>query len=221
MKIGFIGLGQMGKPMAMNMLKSGAELIVGDANSASFPDFEKKGVTTTTDFARFSDRETVFLSLPDSGVVQEVVLGERGLINHLQKGKTIVDFSTITYSSTLEIARRLEERGINFLDAPVSGLESRAIDGTLTVMCGGKKNVFDAVKPYLECVGKTILHMGGSGNGQLTKLINQLLYDINMAAVAEVLPMAIKLGLDPEKVAQVVNSGTGRAMLRNISFPKS
>jgi 3-hydroxyisobutyrate dehydrogenase-like beta-hydroxyacid dehydrogenase len=131
-----------------------------------------------------------------------------------------VDFSTINYAATMEIAKRLNERAIDFLDAPISGMEARAIDGTLTVMCGGKDDIFHEVKPFLECVGKNILYMGGSGNGQLTKLINQLLYNINMAALAEVLPMAVKMGLDPEKVGYVVNSGTGRSHASELFIPQ-
>jgi 3-hydroxyisobutyrate dehydrogenase-like beta-hydroxyacid dehydrogenase len=219
-KIGFVGLGQMGKPMAMNMLKSGAELIVNSTSSESFADFEKEGARTTTDLKDIAQAEIIFLCLPNGEVVRNVLLGSKGIADKLKKGQTVVDTSTITYSTSMEIAKCLEERDIAFLDAPVSGMEARAVEGTLTVMCGGKRETFDAVKRYLECVGNKILYMGGSGSGQLTKLINQLLFDINAAALAEILPMSVKMGLDTEKVGEVVNSGTGRSYASEFFIPR-
>jgi len=111
----------------------------------------------------------------------------------------------------MEIAGRLQDRDVAFIDAPVSGMEARAIDGTLAVMCGGKQEIFEVVKPYLDKIGSKILFMGPTGTGQFTKLINQLLFDINVAALAEILPLAVKMELDPQKVGEVVNSGTGRS----------
>ncbi|HKN16553.1 MAG TPA: NAD(P)-dependent oxidoreductase [Candidatus Sulfotelmatobacter sp.] len=220
MKIGFSGLGQMGKHMAMNMLKSGAEVIVSDVGSDSFHEFEQKGAQTTTDFGVAAQADIVFLSLPSSQIVESVLLGENGVLQNPRKGQIVVDTSTITYSTTMEIAKRLEEHGISFLDAPVSGMEARAIDGTLTVMCGGDAGVFETVRPYLECIGNKIFYMGGVGSGQLTKLINQLLFDINAAALAEILPMAVKMGLGPDLVGDVVNSGTGRSYASEFFIPR-
>ena len=220
MKIGFSGLGQMGKHMAMNMLKSGAEVIVSDVRSDSFHEFEQKGAQTTTDFGVAAKADIVFLSLPSGQIVESVLLGEDGVLRNPKKGQIVVDTSTITYSTTMEIAKRLEEHGITFLDAPVSGMEARAIDGTLTIMCGGDAGIFETVRPYLECIGNKILYMGGVGSGQLTKLINQLLFDINVAALAEILPMAVKMGLDPDLVGDVVNSGTGRSYASEFFIPR-
>jgi 3-hydroxyisobutyrate dehydrogenase-like beta-hydroxyacid dehydrogenase len=220
MKLGFVGLGKMGKHMAFNMLKSGDELIVNDTRTDDFPEFEKKGARTTAQVDAVAQADIIFLSLPNSQIVKDVLLGESGLIHKLGEGHIVVDLSTITYTSTLEIAKHLEDRSIAFLDAPVSGLESRAADGTLTVMCGGRREVFDEVKPYLDCIGNNILYMGSTGNGQLTKLVNQLLYDINVAALAEILPMAVKMGLDPAMVGQVVNSGTGRSHASEFFIPR-
>lgn len=219
MKIGFIGLGKMGKHMALNMLKSGAEIIVNDVRTDYFEEFISKGAKATTDLSEAAQTDIIFLSLPDTKIVKGVLLGEKGLINHLHKGQIVVDLSTITYTGTLEIAKHLEEKNIAFVDAPVSGMEARAVDGTLTVMCGGEKKNFEKVKPFLECIGNKILYMGDIGKGQLTKLINQLLFDINVAAIAEILPMAKKLGLDPVKVADVVNSGTGRSYASEFFIP--
>lgn len=220
MRIGFIGLGQMGKHMALNMLKSGQELIVNDLDTDHFPEFEKEGALTTTNLTDMAQADIIFLSLPGSQIVQSILLGDNGLINVLRPEQIVVDLSTINYSSTVKIAKCLEEKGIGFLDAPVSGMEARAIEGTLTVMCGGKKEIFDKIMPLFECIGNKIIYMGDSGSGQLTKLINQVLYDINVAALAEILPMSVKMGLDPEKVGQVVNSGTGRSYASEFFIPR-
>jgi 3-hydroxyisobutyrate dehydrogenase-like beta-hydroxyacid dehydrogenase len=211
MKIGFAGLGQMGRPIALNLLKSKATLTVTDRSSKSFPEFEAKGVRVSTDQSAISDSDVILLCLPNDKAVEGVIAGEGGLLGSLRQGQTVVDLSTITYKATVSIAEKLSARGVQFLDAPISGMEARAIDGTLTVMCGGERAVFDKVKPLLDCIGNKILYMGGSGSGQLTKLINQLLFDINAAAIAEILPMSKKMGLDPDLVGEVVNSGTGRS----------
>ena len=200
MKIGFIGLGKMGKHMALNMLKCGDESIVSDIRSDSFAEFKKKGAIATTNIKEVAKAEIIFLSLPDSSVVKNVVLGKDGIYDYLRKGQIVIDLSTITYNSTLEIVRGLKELGVEFIDAPVSGMETRAAEGTLTVMCGGNEEVFNKIKHYLEYIGDNILYMGDSGSGQLAKLINQLLFDINAAALAEILPMAVKMGLDQKRL---------------------
>jgi 3-hydroxyisobutyrate dehydrogenase-like beta-hydroxyacid dehydrogenase len=141
-------------------------------------------------------------------------------LGKLRDGQVVVDLSTITYKATVAIAEKLAARGVQFLDAPISGMEARAIDGTLTVMCGGERPVFDKVKPLLDCIGNKILYMGGPGSGQLTKLINQLLFDVIAAAIAEILPMSKKMGLDPELVGEVVNSGTGRSYASEFFIPR-
>ncbi|MDR3561120.1 MAG: NAD(P)-dependent oxidoreductase [Negativicutes bacterium] len=220
MRISFVGLGQMGKPMAMNMLKSGAELTVSSRSGKTYAEFEKAGVRTTSDLAVIAESEIIFLCLTDGKFLQQYLMGENGLVKYLRAGQTIVDFGTSSYTITMDIVKQLAEMGIDYLDAPISGMEARAIDGTLTIMCGGELAVLDRVRPYLETVGTKIIHMGGSGCGQLMKLTNQLLYAINMAGLAEILPMAVKLGLDPEKVGQVVNSGTGRSHASEFFIPR-
>lgn len=220
MKIGFAGLGQMGRPIAHNLLKGGDELVVIDRTDASFAEFQSQGAAASTDPQALASSEIVFLCLPNDKVVGSFLFGDDGLVAHLAQGRTIVDLSTITYGATKEIAGKLGERGIRFLDAPISGMEKRAIDGTLTVMCGGERTLFDAVKPLLERIGNKILYMGPSGSGQLTKLINQLLFDISAAALGEILPMAAKMGLDPDLVGEVVNSGTGRSYASEFFIPR-
>lgn len=181
MKIGFMGLGQMGKGMALNLSKCGCEYVVNDINNTMFPDFEARGIHATTQVAELWDADIVFLCLPGTKVVEQVVLGENGLAEHMGAGKLLVDCSTIAYLPTLSIAKAMEQKGIGFIDAPVSGRQSKAEDGTLTIMCGGSQENFDKVKPYLELMGSDIYYMGVSGNGQMTKMINNCIYDINVA----------------------------------------
>jgi 3-hydroxyisobutyrate dehydrogenase-like beta-hydroxyacid dehydrogenase len=220
MKLAFVGLGQMGRHMALNLLKSGAELVAINRRPEPFAELEAKGARATTEIAAAAAADIIFLCLPGTEAVRDVLLGEQGIASRLRPGSIVVDTSTITYSATLEIARALEERGIAFLDAPISGMEARARDGTLTIMCGGSARTLEAVRPYLNYMGNNILHMGEVGSGQLTKLINQVLFDINAAALAEILPMAVKMGLGPEKVGSVVNSGTGRSYASEFFIPR-
>ncbi len=220
MKLGFIGLGQMGKPIALNLLKSGAELIVNDLTEAAFEVFRHNGAAATTNLAELAGADIIFLCLPNAKVVRTILLGEHGLLEHLSPGQLVVDLSTINYDVAAEIARTLEAKGVHFLDAPVSGMEARAIDGTLTVMCGGSGEDFARTKPWLEHIGNNILHMGPAGSGQLTKLVNQLLFDINAAALAEILPLTVKLGLDPAQVGSVINSGSGRSFASEFFIPR-
>lgn len=217
MSIAFIGLGTMGKYMALNLIKSGELIVVSDVVDKAFAEFTEKGVAATTAAAETAKADVIFLSLPNTEIVQNVI---SGLLPHLHEGQIIVDLSTIKYNATVELRKTLDEVGIEFLDAPVSGMESRAKDGTLTVMCGGKEEIFDKVKHYFDYIGNKVLYMGGSGAGQLTKLINQLLFDINAAALAEILPMSVKMGLDSEKIGQVVNSGTGRSYASEFFIPR-
>lgn len=220
MKIGFIGLGQMGKPMAMNLLKSGAKVAVHSADTSAYPALRQAGATPVDRAADLADADVVFLCLPHGDVVRDVLFGSSGLAARMRPGQTVVDTSTIAYNTTLEVSTALREAGIDFIDAPVSGMEARAVDGTLTVMCGGERPVFDRIEPLLKHVGNQILFMGPSGSGQLTKLINQLLFDINCAGLAEILPMAVKMGLDPDQVGAVINSGTGRSYASEFFVPR-
>lgn len=217
MSIAFIGLGTMGKYMALNLIKSGELIVVSDVVDKAFAEFTEKGMAATTAVAETAKTDVIFLSLPNTEIVQNVI---GGLLPHLHEGQIIVDLSTIKYNATVELRKTLDEAGVEFLDAPVSGMESRAKDGTLTVMCGGKEEIFDKVKHYFDYIGNKVLYMGGSGAGQLTKLINQLLFDINAAALAEILPMSVKMGLDSEKIGQVVNSGTGRSYASEFFIPR-
>ncbi|WP_028240815.1 NAD(P)-dependent oxidoreductase [Stutzerimonas azotifigens] len=219
MKISFIGLGQMGCPMATNLLRAHPGLMVSSSSGRAYPELAALGAVTTDDRQMLAASDIVFLSLPDDAVVEVVLFAADGIAQWMRPGSIVVDTSTIGYSQTLEIERRLAARQVGFMDAPVSGMASRAAAGTLTAMCGGSEKVFAAIEPYLRSMASNILHMGPVGSGQLTKLINQLLFDINCAALAEILPMAVKLGLDAEKITAVVNSGTGRSHASECFLP--
>jgi 3-hydroxyisobutyrate dehydrogenase-like beta-hydroxyacid dehydrogenase len=218
--IGFIGLGQMGRHIAANLLRTGESVLVSGRNPDVLAELRQRGAATTSTNNDLATCKLIFLCLPNGEVVRDVLLGKNGLVAGMTTGQIIVDLSTIDHRTTLELAERLSARSIGFLDAPISGMEARAADGTLTVMCGGDPQVFASVKPALETIGTKILHMGPSGSGQLTKLINQLLFDVNAAALAEILPMAVRMGIDPDKVGAVVNSGTGRSYASEFFLPR-
>ena len=218
--IGFVGLGQMGKYMARNLMGPDVALTVCDISDAAFDDFRKAGGKCTRKAVDLAGSDIIFLSLPGDREVKAVLLGEGGLLPLLRRGQIVVDLSTITYAATRELAAALQEKGILFLDAPVSGMEARARDATLSIMVGGKAEDLARIEPLLKRMGNNIQHMGDVGAGQLTKLMNQLLFDINMAALAEVLPLSVKMGLDPVKLASIINTGTGRSYASEFFIPR-
>ena len=218
-KIGFIGLGTMGKWMALNMIKAGYELVVIETSPQAGFMADQGAAVATTPAEMASQVDWVFLCVPNTAIVESVVLGESGILDGAREGLVVVDFSTIDYLTTLEIEKKLKQKGVIFSDAPISGMETRAQEATLTVMFGGRKDTFELVLPALEAIGNKQVYMGDIGCGQLTKLINQLLFNISAAGIAEVLPMAAKLGLDPEKVTQVVTTGTGRSFAAEFFLP--
>nr|MBQ6241977.1 NAD(P)-dependent oxidoreductase [Lachnospiraceae bacterium] len=220
MKIGFIGLGAMGMGMARNILKKHGSLTVYTASEEKRQRLAAEGFTIARSYADLADCDAVFLSLPDDEVVERVTLGPDGLIRHLKEsGAVVVDTSTVSPDCARMIASAFAERVGAYLDAPVSGLQARAENGTLTVMAGGDREAFDAVKPYLDMIGTTVLYMGASGCGQAAKMINNTAYDINMAGLAELLPLAVRLGLDPVQIGGILNSGTGRSYASEYFIP--
>ena len=218
MPIGFVGLGQMGRHMAQHLIcKSGQPFAVYDISPVFYPRFRELGARTLERIEEIAGCELLFLSLPNGEAVKETI-GK--ILDRMERGQIVVDLGTIPYMTTLELNRDLREKGISFLDAPVSGMEARARDATLTVMCGGDRAVFEQVEPCFAHIGTQTFYMGESGSGQLAKLVNQLLFDINVAALAEILPMAAKLGLDCENVGAIVNSGTGRSYASEFFIPR-
>ncbi len=219
MKFGFVGLGQMGGPMAINLAQRN-DVLVYDRNTSAVAEVVQCCAKGADEARRFTEIDVLITCLPAAGIVNNALFDpEEGLAQHLKAGALVVDTSTIEYGATLEIRDRLQAAGLRFLDAPVSGMQKRAEDGSLTMMVGGDANDLAEVQGALSTMASKILHMGGVGAGQLTKLINQLLFDINAAALAEILPLSVKLGIDPEQVAEVVNSGTGRSYASEFFVP--
>ncbi len=219
MRVGFVGLGQMGKPMALNMLKCGQEVWVNDISDKYFSEFTSKGAKVTLDRKEIAKCEIIFFCLPNTKVVEDYLFGAEGIAESLQAGQIVCDFSTINYMSSVDFYKKLQAKQVRFMDAPVSGMEARAIDGTLTIMCGGEQDLYDTLMPFFKCIGTNILLMGTYGAGQLTKAINNTLFNINIAAFAEIVPMAVKMGLDPEQIVSVINSSTGRSYASDTFLP--
>ena len=218
--LGFIGLGKMGKWMALNLINAGFNLTVHDIDKEPMNFLAGRGAEAVDSPAAVAKKsEVIIFSLPDATVIDSAVMGENGIIHGAKEGLLLVDCGTSDYLWTIDITALLQKRGIRFVDAPVTGLESKAKDGTLTIMFGGEESILEDIRPMLNVIGSTIIHMGDIGKGQLSKMTNNLIYDINMAALAEVLPMAIKLGLDQEKIALLINNGSGRSFASEFFLP--
>lgn len=220
LRVGFIGLGAMGKWMALNVEKAGFPLTVYDIRPDAVKVLVKNGAKAVESPADVAEKtDCVMLSLPDTPAVENAIWGENGLINRLSSGSILVDLSTINYTATTSIEKKLRAKGVILIDAPVSGQAGRAKDGTLTIMVGGDSDAAQVIRPVLNAIGNKVVYMGKGGNGQLAKLVNQLFYNISCAAMAELLPMAVKLGLDPEAVCRVVTTGTGQTFALSFFTP--
>ncbi|MDR1655288.1 MAG: 2-hydroxy-3-oxopropionate reductase [Treponema sp.] len=219
MTIGFIGLGIMGRPMAKNLIKAGYSLVVYD-KFAAFDDIialGAAGASSNRDAAAKSD--LVITMLPNSPHVKEAVLGPGGVIEGIKSGAAVVDMSSIAPAASRELAAALKARGANFLDAPVSGGEPKAVDGTLAIMVGGDEKVFNEVKPVLEKMGSSVVLVGDVGAGNITKLANQIVVALNIAAVSEAFVLACKAGVDPEKVFDAIKGGLAGSTVMNAKVP--
>jgi len=210
-KIGFVGLGTMGKWMALNLIRAGFPLRFFARRKEVIDWMSAQGAQaepTLQDLARESD--WIVLCLPGTEAVEAVLFGREGMAEGLKAGQVIVDCGTSHPLATRKFAARVKEKAVIFLDGPVSGMEARAKAGTLTIMVGGEEGTFQKVRPALAAMGNQIFYVGPSGNGQLMKLINQVMFDIHCATLAELLPMAVKMGLDGEQTFEVLQTGTGR-----------
>lgn len=219
MTIGFIGLGIMGRPMAKNLIKAGYALRVYD-KFAQFDDLVSLGAgagSSNKDVAAHSD--VVITMLPNSPQVKEAILGSEGVIEGIGAGKIVVDMSSIAPAVSQEVGEALKARAVSFLDAPVSGGEPKAIDGTLAIMAGGDQKTFDAVKPVLEKMGSSVILVGGIGSGNVTKLANQIVVALNIAAVSEAFVLAAKAGVDPGKVFDAIKGGLAGSTVMNAKVP--
>jgi len=219
MKVGFIGTGDMGFGMAVNMAKGQKNFTyqVFARRPEVLSQLQAKGIATTNTLSEVGDSDYLFLCLPNAEVVTQILTT---LLPGLKAGQTIIDCSTINYFAAQELWQKLAEQGIDFLDCPVSGMHARAMNGTLTIMCGGKEESFKKIKPLLAYMGATILYMGQCGAGQLTKAINNCIYNICFASFCELMPLGVKLGLDAENLGKVITSGTGSSYAAQNFIPK-
>ena len=219
MKLGLIGLGIMGKPMAKNLLKAGYELLVNDRNEANVAEVVAAGATAATQPEIGDTCDVVMTMLPNSPQVKEVMLTPGGVAEHMRPGTTFIDMSSINPVVSKEIAAVLEAKGIDMLDAPVSGGEPKAIDGTLSFMVGGKQEVFDKYKDLLGCMGASVVRCGDVGAGNTTKLANQIIVACNIQALAEALTLAQKAGVDPQLVFEAIKGGLAGSTVMNAKAP--
>lgn len=220
MKIGFIGLGIMGKPMAKNLIKAGHDLVVYDVikeNAEEVAAAGAKAVASSKVVAQ--ECRLIITMLPNSPHVKTVVMGENGVLEGAQEGTIIVDMSSIAPIAAQEIEKACVAKGVKMIDAPVSGGEPKAIDGTLSIMVGGDKAVFDEVYDILMKMGASAVHCGAVGAGNTTKLANQVIVALNIAAVSEAFMLSTKAGVDPIKVFDAIKGGLAGSTVMNAKIP--
>ena len=208
MNIGFVGLGIMGRPMALNLLNAGHSVWVHARRPAMMTPLSDAGATacnTSTEVATKAD--IIFICVSDTHDVEHVILGNEGLLNGINKNSIIVDMSTISPSATRALATTLSKSKVHMLDAPVSGGEQGAIDGVLSIMVGGDEDIFNRVLPLFQVMGKNIVHIGSNGAGQVTKACNQVLIGQTIAAIGEAFILASASGVDPAKVREALLGG--------------
>jgi 3-hydroxyisobutyrate dehydrogenase len=218
-RIGFVGLGIMGKPMARNLLKAGYALTVYSRRREAVEALIAEGAQGVYSLREVGERSTVVITMvTDTPDVQQVVLGSDGILSSLPSGGTIIDMSTISPTATREIAVATQAKGIHFLDAPVSGGEGGAIAGTLSIMVGGEASVVNTCLPILQAMGKNIIHVGQSGSGQLVKLCNQIAVAVTNLAMSEALIFAAKAGVNLEHMHHAISGGAaGSWQLSNLA----
>ena len=219
MKVGFIGLGIMGRPMVRNLLKAGYALVVYDkvAEVDDLVALGAKAGVSNKDVA--AQCEVIITMLPNSPHVREAVLGKDGVLDGAKAGTILVDMSSIAPGAAQEICAAVKERGVVMLDAPVSGGEPKAIEGTLAVMVGGDAKAFETVKPVLEKMGSSVVRVGDIGAGNVTKLANQIIVALNIAAVSEAFVLATKAGVNPEAVFNAIKGGLAGSTVMNAKVP--
>jgi len=218
---GFIGLGIMGKPMSKNLIKAGYDLLVYDVVQAAVDEVAAAGAQAASSVAEVAEKADVIVTmLPNSPHVQEVVLGPDGILANAKPGTVIVDMSSISPIISREVAAACAEKGVILIDAPVSGGEPKAIEGSLAIMAGGDEETFDRVKPMLEKMGTSVTLVGEVGSGNVTKLANQVIVALNIAAMSEAMTLATKAGVDPEKVYQAIRGGLAGSTVLDQKMPK-
>jgi len=216
-KLGFIGLGIMGKPMAGHLLKAGHEVSVYDLNLASVQELVSKGALSCKSNKEVGQKsEIIFIIVQDTPDVEAVLFGKDGLVEGLKPNSIVVDMSSISPIATKEFAKKLAGMKVKMLDAPVSGGQVGAENATLSIMVGGDADVFEKIKPYFQLMGKNIVHVGGNGDGQTCKVANQIVVALNIEAVAEALLFASKAGADPVKVRAALMGGFAHSRILEV-----
>ena len=219
MKIGFIGMGIMGKPMALNLLKAGYDVTVSNRNMAKCEPVVAAGAKPGSYIEVAESCDVVITMLPNGPQVKAVMLGEKGVAAHMKPGSTFIDMSSINPVDSKELCAEVGKYGVEMLDAPVSGGEPKAIDGTLSIMVGGKQEVFDKYKDMLGAMGSSVVRCGEVGAGNTTKLANQIIVACNIQALAEALTLAQKAGVDPNLVFDAIKGGLAGSTVMNAKAP--
>lgn len=219
-KIGFIGLGIMGKPMCKNLIKAGYDLTVYDINQAAVEELAKQGALAVGSSREAAEGNDVIITMvPNSPQVKEAVLGAEGVLEGAKAGTIIVDMSSIDPIASREICEKVEVHGCYMIDAPVSGGEPKAIDGSLSIMCGGKKEIFDRVSDILGVMGSSVTYCGDIGAGNTTKLANQIIVAVNIAALSEALMLGKRAGVDPEAIYKAIRGGLAGSTVMDAKAP--
>ena len=220
MKVGFIGLGIMGRPMAKNVIKGGYEVTVFDFNKEAVADLVSCGAKAAESGKELAaEVDVVITMVPNSPHVRAAVLGANGVAEGAKPGTVLIDMSSIDPTESKKISAECEKFGIKMLDAPVSGGEPKAIDGTLSVMVGGEKELFDEYKPLLDTMAGSVVYVGAIGSGNIAKLANQMIVAINIAAVGEALAFAKKEGTDPQLVYEAIRGGLAGSTVMDAKAP--
>lgn len=220
MKIGFIGLGIMGKPMVKNLLKAGYQVVVYDVIKENIEEVVKAGAIAAMSSKNVAEQTTIIITmLPNSPHVKAAVLGKNGVLEGAKPGTILVDMSSIAPLASQEICKACQEKGVKMIDAPVSGGEPKAIDGTMSIMVGGDKEVFEQVYDILMVMGGSAVHCGDIGAGNTTKLANQVIVALNIAAVSEAFMLSTKAGVNPVKVFDAIRGGLAGSTVMNAKIP--
>ena len=219
MKTGFIGLGIMGRPMAKNLLKAGVELMVSDLNKEAVADVVAAGAEEGT-YAQIGEAcSVIFIMVPSGDITKSILFGENGVASTVKAGTVVCDMSSVTPVESKECFERLKEQGVGFVDAPVSGGEPGAVNGTLAIMAGGEEKDFEALTKYFDIMGSSALLIGGSGSGSVTKLANQIIVNNTIAVVSEAFVLAVKAGADPVKVYKAIRGGLAGSAVLDAKIP--
>jgi 2-hydroxy-3-oxopropionate reductase len=219
-KIGFIGLGVMGKPMSKNLIKAGYSLVVYDINPDSVNEVVSAGAIRGISPSLIAAQcEVIVTMLPNSPHVEQVVTGKNGILEGAKPGSVIIDMSSISPIVAIKLSKAAAEKGVEMIDAPVSGGEPKAIDGTLSIMAGGKAEVFESIKDILLSMGASAILIGDIGSGNTAKLANQIMVALHLAAVSEAMVFAEKAGVDAEKVYQAIRGGLAGSTVLDAKMP--